>query len=163
MSLIDLPTNPLAAPRATWLRRLWDGPRSLAWRRVALAAITAAGSASLTVLYFNDPSAPHGRLRFPPCPFHALTGFYCPGCGSTRGLYHLLHGDVVGACRMNVLMVLCVPFLAYAYVSYAARICFPQSRWANAKRSPLKAHWIWSLLAVILLYWVMRNVPHRVI
>ena len=31
----------------------------------------------------------------PPCMFHALTGLYCPGCGGTRAVFALLHGQVI--------------------------------------------------------------------
>src|SRR5213594_4204761 len=55
---------------------------------------------------------------FPVCPFRALTGLTCPGCGSTRGLHRLLHGDVVGAFKLNPFMVLMLPFLLYALVSH---------------------------------------------
>jgi hypothetical protein len=55
--------------------------------------------------------------------------------------------------------VLCVPYLAYAYLAFAARVCFPQAPWANPKRKPSEARWIWLLLAAILLYWVLRNLP----
>ena len=58
---------------------------------------------------------------------------------------------------MNVLMVLCIPFLGYAYLAFAARVCFPDATWANPRRAPIKAAWIWSLLALILVYWIVRN------
>ena len=31
-----------------------------------------------------------------PCPFHALTGLYCPGCGITRCLSALFAGQLAG-------------------------------------------------------------------
>lgn len=31
---------------------------------------------------------------FPPCIFHAITGFYCPGCGGTRAFSYLLQGQL---------------------------------------------------------------------
>jgi hypothetical protein len=48
---------------------------------------------------------------FPPCPFFRLTHFYCPGCGTTRALHSLLHGDVLRSLDMNPLMVLSIPFV----------------------------------------------------
>ncbi|HZN55314.1 MAG TPA: DUF2752 domain-containing protein [Candidatus Polarisedimenticolaceae bacterium] len=39
----------------------------------------------------------------PACPWHAWTGWPCPGCGTTRALVHLLHGDLGGALRFNPL------------------------------------------------------------
>ena len=34
-------------------------------------------------------------IPFPPCAFHSLTGYYCPGCGGTRSLIALLEGKVI--------------------------------------------------------------------
>ena len=47
-------------------------------------------AAAATLLYFIPPVA--GGI-YPPCFFHWLTGLYCPGCGSTRCLHALLHGN----------------------------------------------------------------------
>ena len=29
----------------------------------------------------------------PPCAFHKITGFYCPGCGGTRAVFSLARGE----------------------------------------------------------------------
>lgn len=42
----------------------------------------------------------------PACPWHAMTGWPCPGCGTTRALTHLLHADPWGAVRFNPLATL---------------------------------------------------------
>ena len=57
----------------------------------------------LVFIYFFNPST-HGF--YPTCLFHQLTGLNCPGCGSTRGLYALLHGNFLIALRDNALFVL---------------------------------------------------------
>ena len=33
------------------------------------------------------------NLNFP-CLFHLATGYYCPGCGGTRAIASLLHGQL---------------------------------------------------------------------
>lgn len=149
--------QPAAAPIFLALHRLWAGPRSLAGRRALFAILTAAALAVLVIVFLNDPAA--AGKRFPPCWFYAVTGWYCPGCGSTRGVHQLLHGHLAAAFRMNPFMVLCTPYLAYAYLTYAARVAFPRAHWHSSARAPTKAQWIWSLLALILLYWALRNVP----
>ena len=51
--------------------------------------------AGLTLaLHFRDPHA-SGSWGF--CPWLALTGHYCPGCGGLRAVNDLTNGDVVGA------------------------------------------------------------------
>jgi len=40
-----------------------------------------------------------------PCPIHAVTGFYCPGCGSTRAVKAVLHGDLSLAFHDNALLM----------------------------------------------------------
>ncbi|HSU65412.1 MAG TPA: DUF2752 domain-containing protein [Tepidisphaeraceae bacterium] len=129
----------------------------IAPRRAAFAALTALGTAGVLILFFHDPASLESRW-FPPCLFHSLTGWYCPGCGSTRAAYHLLHGHLAAAFRLNPLMVLCVPYFAYAYLTFAWHVIFPAAR-PHASRGPAGAHWIWSFLALVLLYWVARNVP----
>lgn len=39
------------------------------------------------------------------CPIHSLTGFYCPGCGSTRAVRALLNGDLPLAIHDNSLLL----------------------------------------------------------
>ena len=62
----------------------------------------------------------------PPCLFLSLTGLQCPGCGSTRALIHLLHGELRAAWRMNALFVLLLPG-AFAGAVAAPRIRFSSS------------------------------------
>ena len=52
--------------------------------------------------YFVD--ARHAGF-FPACPFHTLTGLYCPGCGSQRSFSSLLHGNILQALQYNVLLI----------------------------------------------------------
>ena len=115
----------------------------LTWLSIAIGA---------TYLFIFEP----GKSGFfPACPFRTLTGFTCPGCGSTRGLHSLLHGDVVAAFEFNPLMVVALPFLLYALARYTA---------AAVSGRPLQKHhlnskYIWVLFAVIIFFWIYRNTP----
>ena len=44
---------------------------------------------------------------FPPCMFHALTGFSCPGCGSTRAVSALLRGDLLTSLKLQPAIFYC--------------------------------------------------------
>jgi hypothetical protein len=73
--------------------------RSDRWAPIVTGAALAIGAA---VVFVRDPSRPG---RYPTCPFKALTGLDCTGCGSLRGTHALLHGDLFGAIGHNALLV----------------------------------------------------------
>jgi uncharacterized protein DUF2752 len=113
----------------------------LIWLSIALGA---------TYLFIFEP----GRTGFfPACPFRTLTGFTCPGCGSSRGLHRLLHGDIVSALEFNPLMVLLLPFLLYSLVRYTAAAVSGRP----LQRHNLDAKYIWMLFGVIMSFWIFRN------
>ena len=41
----------------------------------------------------------------PPCMFHRVTGYYCPGCGGTRATYALLHGKIITSLYYHPIVV----------------------------------------------------------
>ena len=92
---------------------------------------------------------------FPPCLFRALTGYLCPGCGTLRALHQLLNGNVAAAFRLNPLTMLLLPYLGYAGTSSALEIVFGRA----LPRVFIRPAYIWMLLAVILLFWILRNTP----
>lgn len=55
------------------------------------------------------------------CPIHAATGGFCPGCGSTRAVHELVHGDVVGSMICHPLVVPVIALVGYLWVSWVAR------------------------------------------
>lgn len=46
--------------------------------------------------------------EIPLCAFKGFTGRPCPGCGMTRSVVHLLHGDVVASLRFHPLGIVMV-------------------------------------------------------
>src|SRR5437762_2469635 len=76
-------------------------------RRGLAVAGACAGAvvAHVGVAVFFASHDPYSTTVFPPCPILALTGMQCPGCGGTRALYSLFHGDVAGSFAMNPLVL----------------------------------------------------------
>jgi|JI8StandDraft_1071087.scaffolds.fasta_scaffold32111_2 hypothetical protein len=90
----------------------------------------------------------------PRCPFYWATGFYCPGCGTTRGLHRLLHGDISGALHANILMIITVPYILYSIAGYLLLNI-------AGKKLPtvvLKPIIIQLLAAFVIVFWVVRNI-----
>jgi hypothetical protein len=104
------------------------------------------------ILYFFNPDQPG---IYPPSPFRALTGFYCPGCGSLRALHQLLHGNFLKALDFNPLMVIAAPYLIYSYICYSAPVILG----SKVPKIFIQPNWIWLTLKIILAYWVLRNLP----
>lgn len=117
-------------------------------KNVVLVALVAACMA-LLFLYRHDPSASH---LYPHCLFHALTGWQCPGCGATRALYHLLHGEIAKALRFNAFFVVFSPVLTIAGAAEATAIW--NRRTVNVIRQP----WIgWTIVFLMISWSVIRN------
>ncbi|WP_349985772.1 DUF2752 domain-containing protein [Stenotrophomonas sp. WHRI 8082] len=119
------------------------------WLPLGTAVALAAGAA--VVLHHVNPYADGNPL--PSCPLYALTGLYCPGCGSTRCLYSLVHGDLAGAMAMNPLLVISLPFLLLMLLNGAGvrmRVLDPLIRMLA---NPM----MW--LVLLLGYAVLRNLP----
>lgn len=121
--------------------------------RPVRAPLAVLGLASAVFAYVGSVN-PHTPGRYPVCPFLALTGLLCPGCGSLRALNDLVHGDVWSAIGLNLLLVAVVPLMAYWWLRWFRR------SWLGADR-PSPAHPLlgWLLLATILLFWIARNLP----
>jgi hypothetical protein len=117
---------------------------------VALLVLTAlAGAAGL---YSFDPSA---ASFYPPCPFRALTGLHCPGCGTLRAFHALLHGDIPGALKMNPVTTLGAPLLLVGALRESWRVL------RGTDPIPVRAP-AWSIRALLILlvgFAVLRNLP----
>lgn len=70
----------------------------------------AAAVAALAYIGIGDPHRPN--FAFPTCPFKALTGWNCPGCGGLRMTHDLLHGDLAAAVVDNAFLLVGLPMLA---------------------------------------------------
>ncbi len=119
--------------------------RAVAWGSVlGLAALIAAAC------LFRPGSTP----LLPPCPFRALTGLYCPGCGSTRMLYLLLHVQPGAAFAQNPLAMLLLPVVVFGLIRQLAP--------GGTRMRPRTAQrWGSVALAVVVLFGVLRNIPAR--
>ena len=117
-------------------------------------AVILCGALALPVVatvFFLDPAQ---HRFFPGCTFHQLTGLNCPGCGATRALHALLHGDFLTAAHDNALLPAGIIFLG------ARGGWLALNRWRgqqDGKFFPL--NFLWPRLAVALVFGILRNLP----
>ena len=110
---------------------------------LALGIFLVLGAAACAILLAVPPGSPHAKW-LPKCMFHQTTGLYCPGCGATRALSALLHGDIRSSLHNNLLLF---PLLALIVVL----IVKPG---ISLKRPVAIA-----IVAVVLLFTILRNIP----
>ena len=111
----------------------------------------AAAAAAVAVIAVVDPNQPG---RYPTCPFFAMTGHWCPGCGTLRALHALTEGDLAAAAGLNVLVVAGLPVLALIWLLWLRR------SWTGAPRTwAAPPALIWALAAGLLLFGLVRNLP----
>lgn len=105
----------------------------------------------LVLLFLFDPAR---HAIYPVCLFKRLTGYDCPGCGGLRAVHHLLHGDLWQAFRLNPLVVIALPLLGL----WAIRGWLRSPDRTPSRKSPAR-FWPWLLLAVVVLFGILRNLP----
>lgn len=88
-----------------------------------------------------------------PCPFHALTGLECPGCGVTRMCLALLRLDFAAAWAANPGLLLLSPLILVLAVWQAADYVRTGSR----RPRPAQRLLGWVLVVLVLGYGILRN------
>jgi hypothetical protein len=112
------------------------------WVAAGLAAGTAADVAF-------DPS----RRHVPLCPFHALTGWWCPLCGGLRCVDSLVHGRWESALHDNAVLVVAIPLVVWAFLAAIRRQQhgLASRRWRRTQ--------IVGLIVLLTAFTILRNLP----
>lgn len=105
------------------------------------------------IIYFLF--SPAESTYFPQCPFHRITGFDCPGCGSQRAIHHLLHFRLKDAFASNPLLILAIPYLIIGiYFEYFGG----KEKYPTVRKTLFGKRAIVIVLILIVLFWIGRNI-----
>lgn len=111
-------------------------------------------AAVASVVWFADPTTPGGIL--PPCPIRYFLHIDCPGCGATRALYALLHGDLGVALQYNALAVVALAVVTVTFAWYVIGL------WTGRRRGT-GSRWrgtpLIGLVVLMAVWFVIRNIP----
>lgn len=121
------------------------------WLLIASLPATLVAGTGVWALRTFDPNLPGNP--FPPCMFLLVTGHYCAGCGLTRMLHALVHGDLATAVHMNVLAMLllvAMPFTVAWLAGWKPAFLLPMARLMSSA-------WFWGVLFIG--FWIARNLP----
>lgn len=96
--------------------------------------------------------SPYTETIFPPCILLHFTGLQCPGCGGTRAMFSLLHGDIATSLAMN-------PLVIAGYVSVAIALVGVVLERRGVLKYSKTIYWIAGSVAIGAALWstVIRN------
>lgn len=90
--------------------------------------------------------------KFPRCVFLEATGFYCTGCGNTRSVISLLHGDLLGSLRNNIAPAVIAVLLILLYAEFLIGVLC-----RKVKIVP-RSGGFWCIFGIVVfLYYIFRN------
>jgi hypothetical protein len=121
--------------------------------RKAMLLTGAAGLAGAVYVTVLDPTK---RSLFAPCPLHAATGIWCPGCGLTRGVHALFHGHLATSFGFNLFAPLVVAGVAYWWIANALKAFTgrrPPVLIRNSRATAIV------MLGIALAFTIARNTP----
>lgn len=95
---------------------------------------------------------PYSQTIFPACPLLHYLGIECPGCGGTRAMFSLLHGDVVTSIAMN-------PIVVAGYLAVGISLVAIAIGRRGGEKTSRAMYWIAGAVAIGATLWsaVIRN------
>lgn len=85
------------------------------------------------------------------CPFHKITGLYCPGCGITRMIINITKGNFYQAFRYNPLLFILIPIAILLFINYL-------SKYKLINQKTQEKIYIF-LIIILIIFGIIRNIP----
>jgi len=90
------------------------------------------------------------------CPFLAVTGIPCPGCGLTHATMQFLRGDVISSLQTHAFAPILLFALAVMFFALILPEKYRQALIATVKGVEMRSGLTSLLLSALMLYWCVR-------
>ncbi len=114
------------------------------------SVVTILGLFGAVVVFALSHYSPATAHWYPPCILKKIAGLDCPGCGGTRACQQLIQGHLGEAADLNLLLLFMFPVAA---IGVAAQNVKQAKRIWKYFNKPM------TILVVVLLFWLIRNLP----
>ena len=133
-------------------------PERTRWQRLQGPLITGGLVGGVTIaLHFRDP---HSSGSSGYCPFYALTGLYCPGCGGLRAVNDLTNGDLAAGASSNLVFVALIPLIVLLWLRWTGRAWSGAPAPEGRDRFGVRVGvWVMVFAVVMVVFTVVRNLP----
>jgi len=106
----------------------------------------------ISLVYIFRTALYHLGTTFPACPSYTYFDIYCPGCGNTRSVQHLLKGDIIDSLRYNIVPIFGILIASLAYIEL---VTFVFGKYI--KLVP-RGRMFWTILIITFsIYFIIRN------
>lgn len=127
-------------------------PEDILFGAGAVIALGVAAAVVIKRLFFADFFVLDHMM---PCMLHALTGYFCPGCGGTRSVAALFQGRFL-------VSLIDYPLTMYAVLMYAAFMVTQLIQRVSKGRIPVGMPWkhwyLWIALAILAAHFAGKNI-----
>lgn len=109
--------------------------------------------AGILFLLYKLLPLPYDKLMVP-CIFYSAFGLYCPGCGGTRAVFALLHGQILTS-------FICHPLVLYTAVLGGWFLISQSIERISRHRVKIgmryRDGYIWAALGIVIVHFIVRN------
>lgn len=90
-----------------------------------------------------------------PCPLHFVTGLYCPSCGISRMLLHVLKLDFKTAFRYNQCLFCILPIIGLIILSDIIKYI----KTGHTKPNRFQSFICILIIIILIIFGILRNMP----
>ena len=93
------------------------------------------------------------------CGFSKTFHLYCPGCGGTRAVKHLLDLEVIPSLLSNPIPIYAIALVIRIWIALLHNVFCCREEASSVKRWKLFYQWeMWTILVVVIGFFILRNV-----